>query len=130
MLFADVKGFSKLADEQVPRVLQHVLGAFAAVLERYADAIEHQNTWGDALYVVLTDPVEAAECALELQQAMAAIDLRAAGRSTISSPCASARMSAPCSRWRTRAANAARSPGRTSAAPRGSSRSRRPARST
>jgi class 3 adenylate cyclase len=79
MLFADVKGFSKLADEQVPRVLQAVLGAFAAVLERYAHAIEHQNTWGDALYVVLTDPVAAAECALELQGAMAGIDLRALG---------------------------------------------------
>jgi class 3 adenylate cyclase len=79
MLFADVKGFSKLADEQVPLVLQHVLGAFAGVLERYAHAIEHQNTWGDALYVVLTDPVEAAECALELQGAMAEIDFRALG---------------------------------------------------
>ena len=79
MLFADVKGFSKLADEQVPRVLQAVLGAFAAVLERYAHAIEHQNTWGDALYVVLTDPVAAAECALELQGAMAELDLRGLG---------------------------------------------------
>ena len=44
-----------------------MLGAFAAVLARYDDAIEHRNTWGDALYVVLTDTVAAAECALELQ---------------------------------------------------------------
>jgi class 3 adenylate cyclase/tetratricopeptide (TPR) repeat protein len=76
LIFADVKGFSKLADEQVPLVLQHVLSAFATVLERYDGAIEHRNTWGDALYVVLTDTVLAAECALELQQAIAAIDLR------------------------------------------------------
>jgi class 3 adenylate cyclase len=76
LIFADVKGFSKLADEQVPLVLQHVLNAFATVLERYEDAIEHRNTWGDALYVVLTDTVLAAECALELQQAISAIDLR------------------------------------------------------
>jgi class 3 adenylate cyclase len=75
LLFADVKGFSKLADEQVPTVLQHVVNAFATVLERYDDSIEHRNTWGDALYVVLTDPVQAAECALELQDAIAAIDL-------------------------------------------------------
>jgi class 3 adenylate cyclase len=74
LLFADVKGFSKLADEQVPRVLRHVLEAFAAVLARYDDAIEHRNTWGDALYVVLTDAVQAAECALELQHAISAID--------------------------------------------------------
>jgi len=76
LIFADVKGFSKLADEQVPLVLQHVLSAFATVLERYEGAIEHRNTWGDALYVVLTDTVLAAECALELQQAISAIDLR------------------------------------------------------
>ena len=79
MLFADVKGFSKLADEQVPRFAHHVLGAFAQVLERYAGAIEHRNTWGDALYVVLSDTVLAADCALELQDAMAAIDLDGAG---------------------------------------------------
>jgi class 3 adenylate cyclase len=76
LIFADVKGFSKLADEQVPLVLQHVLSAFATVLERYDGAIEHRNTWGDALYVVLTDTVLAAECALELQQAISSIDLR------------------------------------------------------
>ena len=76
LIFADVKGFSKLADEQVPLVLQHVLSAFATVLERYEGAIEHRNTWGDALYVVLTDTVLAAECALELQQGISAIDLR------------------------------------------------------
>ncbi len=47
------------------------------MLERYEDAIEHRNTWGDALYVVFTDTVLAAECALDLQYAIAAIDLRA-----------------------------------------------------
>jgi hypothetical protein len=79
MLFADVKGFSKLADEQVPEVSRRVLGAFAGVLERHSDAVQHRNTWGDALFVVITDPVRAAECALELQDAMARIDMRALG---------------------------------------------------
>jgi hypothetical protein len=79
MLFADVKGFSKLADEQVPLFAQHVLGAFAEVLNRYSGAIEHRNTWGDALYVVLSDTVLAADCALELQDAMAAVDFDGAG---------------------------------------------------
>jgi class 3 adenylate cyclase len=74
LLFADVKGFSTLADEQVPRVLGRVLDAFASVLERYDDLIEHRNTWGDALYVVFTDTVQAAECALELLHAVSAID--------------------------------------------------------
>ncbi|HET6175207.1 MAG TPA: adenylate/guanylate cyclase domain-containing protein [Gaiellales bacterium] len=79
MLFADVKGFSRLADEQVPAVVQRVLGAFAAVLARYDEVIEHRNTWGDALYVVLTDTVHAANCALELQDAMSATDMRTLG---------------------------------------------------
>ena len=35
----------------------------------------HQNTWGDALYVVLDDVIAAAECANDLQQAMQSIDL-------------------------------------------------------
>jgi Adenylate and Guanylate cyclase catalytic domain len=79
MLFADVKGFSKLTDEQLPRFSQHVLGAFAAVLGRHGDEVLHRNTWGDALYVVFADSVRAAECGLELQEAMDAIDLDAVG---------------------------------------------------
>jgi len=77
MLFADVRGFSKLTDEELPRFAEHVLGAFAAVLERHREHILHRNTWGDALYVVLRDASCAAACALELQEAMSAIDLSA-----------------------------------------------------
>ena len=79
MLFADVRGFSKLSDEQLPRFSTHVMGALAAALTPWSDRIEHRNTWGDALYLVLDDIVAAAACALELQEAMAAVDLDAAG---------------------------------------------------
>jgi class 3 adenylate cyclase len=79
MLFADVKGFSKLTDDQLPRFAEHVLGALATVVERHAEHVLHRNTWGDALYVVLDDVGLAAECGLELQEAMAAIDLEASG---------------------------------------------------
>jgi hypothetical protein len=79
LLFADVKGYSKLSDEQAARFAELVLGAFARVLDRYADAVEHRNTWGDALYVVLDSTLAAAECALELQEAMAALALEEAG---------------------------------------------------
>ena len=78
MLFADVRGFSKLTDEELPRFAEHVLAAFATVLDRHAEHILHRNTWGDALYVVLRDAPCAAACALELQEAMSAIDLAAA----------------------------------------------------
>ena len=90
-------------------------------------AIEHQNTWGDALYVVLTDPVEAAECALELQGAMAEIDLRALGLEDQLALRIAGHVGL-CSRWRSPCCARSRSPARMSAAPRASSPSRRPAR--
>ncbi|MCU1452761.1 MAG: hypothetical protein JWN46_907 [Acidimicrobiales bacterium] len=74
MLFADVKGFSKLTDEQLPRFMTVVFGALAEVLGRFDERILYRNTWGDAVYVVIADAVEAAECALALQEALHAID--------------------------------------------------------
>ena len=79
MLFGDVKGFSKLTDEQLPTFSARVLGAIADVLTRYQADIWHTNTWGDAVYLVLSDAVTAAACALDLQDALAAVDLVAAG---------------------------------------------------
>jgi hypothetical protein len=79
MLFADVKGFSKLGDAQLPRFAEHVLGAFANVLGRHRDNVEFSNTWGDGLYVVMTDAITAAACALDLQHAMSELDLVALG---------------------------------------------------
>ena len=79
LLFGDVKGFSKLTDEQLPRFSERVLGAFAAVLEAHSEDVWHRNTWGDAVYVVLSGAPAAAACALELQEAMAAIELEAEG---------------------------------------------------
>jgi hypothetical protein len=79
MLFADVKGFSKLGDAQLPRFAEHVLGAFANALGRHRDSVEFSNTWGDGLYVVMTDALAAAACALDLQRAMSELDLAALG---------------------------------------------------
>jgi class 3 adenylate cyclase len=77
LLFADVRGFSKLTDDQYPRFDDSVMAAFADVLER-TERVDSVNTWGDALRVVLDDAVSAARCALALQDAMASLDLRAA----------------------------------------------------
>jgi hypothetical protein len=82
LLFADVKGFSKLRDEQLPRFAEHILGAFANVLQRQGDRVCFSNTWGDGIYLVLTDADAAAACALELQQALAALDLARHGLPT------------------------------------------------
>jgi hypothetical protein len=79
MLFADVSGFSVLNDEQLLCFAKRVLGAFAVVLERHRGHVCYRRTWGDAVFVVLTDAVAAALCALDLQDAMASVDLEAEG---------------------------------------------------
>ncbi len=75
MLFGDVKGFSKLAEKQLPVFADRILGAVARTLERYGSAINFRNTWGDGLYVVVQDAETAADCALELQRSIAELPL-------------------------------------------------------
>ena len=79
MLFGDISGFSKLTDTQLPRFVEIVLGASAAVVERYRADILLANTWGDGLFLVFDDAGKAAGCALDLQEAIAGLDLEAAG---------------------------------------------------
>jgi class 3 adenylate cyclase len=75
LIFADVAGFSKLTDEELPRFNDVVLSSLGRVLSRYDDAIDYRNTWGDALYAVTHDPNAAAACAMDLQQTMKGIHL-------------------------------------------------------
>ncbi|HZE04316.1 MAG TPA: adenylate/guanylate cyclase domain-containing protein [Solirubrobacteraceae bacterium] len=79
MLFADVKGFSVLTDEQVLIFAERVLGDFAGVLQRHRSHVCHRRTWGDAVFLVLADASTAADCALDLQEAMSSIDLESEG---------------------------------------------------
>ncbi len=121
MLFADVRGFSRLTDEQLPRLADRVLGAFADTLSRHSCSIEHQNTWGDGLYVVLADAPAASACVLDLQAAMTGLDLEAEVCRSIS-PSASAGTSGRSSRPGIRCWGSWPSWAHTSAAPPGSSR--------
>jgi len=75
MIIGDVRGFSKLTDEKLPVFSELVMGAIAEVLRSYQREIEYRNTWGDALFVMFCDGPSAARCALELQEAMADLDL-------------------------------------------------------
>lgn len=74
MLFGDVKGFSRLTDEQLPRFIDAFLGCFARVIESYRADIRLANTWGDGLFLVFDDAGAAAACALALQEAVGRID--------------------------------------------------------
>jgi class 3 adenylate cyclase len=78
-MFGDVYGFSRLTDAEIRRFVEHVLGAIARTLSRFDGTLEYRNTWGDAVYAVFTNSEDAAACALELQETMAALDFEAAG---------------------------------------------------
>ncbi len=79
MLIGDIRGFSKLSDDQLPAFSDLVLGAFAKVLSGYVGEVDYTNTWGDALFAVLSCAQIAARCAVDLQDAMGSLDLDGAG---------------------------------------------------
>ena len=75
LLFSDVKGFSKMSEKDCLAFCRHFhTGVQNDVLSRYADAIILQNTWGDALHVVMDDLTKAGNLALDLRDWMAQHD--------------------------------------------------------
>jgi hypothetical protein len=79
MLFADVKGFGALRDDQIPAFFETVMGQMAKAVDGLDAGPRHIETWGDGLFLVFDQPVDAALAALALQEAHRALDLRALG---------------------------------------------------
>lgn len=73
VLFADVVGFSKLTDIQIPRFVQHFLGGVAALRDS-PDAPAISNTWGDGLYFVFHDVGSAGRWAIRLSSLVSGTD--------------------------------------------------------
>ena len=71
ILFADYKGFSLLGERQLPVFMRTVMGRIGEVLDDYGEHVEFRNTWGDALYAIIDEPVVAARIALALQLRLA-----------------------------------------------------------
>ena len=67
MLFADVVGYSKLTEAEVPRFVEHFMGAVAALMAASPHAPVVQNTWGDALFFVFDTVADAGLFALALR---------------------------------------------------------------
>jgi adenylate cyclase len=74
ILFTDLRGFSALRDEHFPIYIHEVLGALARIFERHRESLSGYKSWGDATQTVFSDVGVAARCALELQEAVQAID--------------------------------------------------------
>jgi len=79
MLFADAQGFGALRDDQIPTFIEGVMGRLAEVVETLAEPPVHIETWGDGLFLVFDQPIDAARAALALLEGYRAVDLRALG---------------------------------------------------
>jgi class 3 adenylate cyclase len=79
MLFADVQGFGALRDDQIPAFIEGVMGRMAETVEGLAERPRHIETWGDGLFLVFEQPIDAALAALALLEAHRALDLGALG---------------------------------------------------
>jgi class 3 adenylate cyclase/tetratricopeptide (TPR) repeat protein len=79
MLFADVKDFSKLREENSPRFFQRFLEEVAAVLRALRCPPIFSNTWGDGLYLVFDHVVDCAEAALHLLERVDQLDWKGLG---------------------------------------------------
>jgi class 3 adenylate cyclase/tetratricopeptide (TPR) repeat protein len=80
MLFADVKGFSKLRESKARAFFEVFLQRVHKVrLEFNAEQLLFANTWGDGLYLVFKDVVACARCALRLLETLGEVDWTAVG---------------------------------------------------
>jgi class 3 adenylate cyclase len=74
LLFADLVGFSKLTEEQVPNFIEGFLGTLAKRMKSFPFKPLYKNLWGDALYFVFAEYEAAALCGLLLRDMMRETD--------------------------------------------------------
>ncbi|MDR3415878.1 MAG: adenylate/guanylate cyclase domain-containing protein [Nevskia sp.] len=89
LIFADIAGFRRLRDEDMPRFWARVMGSVAQIIARHGERVLFRHTWGDAINVVTDDATTAADIAVAIQSCidevrrsesgpMSAIELRLA----------------------------------------------------
>jgi adenylate cyclase len=79
ILFADFAGFSSLDEDRLSQFLEVVMGRIARVLDAHANSVLCRNSWGDAIFTVITSPAEAAMIALAIQSELDPGTLRRIG---------------------------------------------------
>ena len=66
MLFADVKNFSQLKDEEAPFFFARFLSKVSSLIDAVRDRLAFWNTWGDGLFLVFNDVADCADFALKM----------------------------------------------------------------
>jgi class 3 adenylate cyclase/tetratricopeptide (TPR) repeat protein len=79
ILFADVVGFTSLSDEEIPKFVKHFMQSVAHWISNSPYQPQSKNSWGDALYFVFADVVQAGQCGLALSEYMRTTDWRSKG---------------------------------------------------
>jgi class 3 adenylate cyclase/tetratricopeptide (TPR) repeat protein len=79
LLFADVQGYTRLAEDEMPLFVEHFLGLVARQLGDASPPPILINTWGDGLYFVFDGVGPAGEFALALCEAVGREDWKSKG---------------------------------------------------
>ncbi|HZR35562.1 MAG TPA: tetratricopeptide repeat-containing protein [Nevskia sp.] len=67
LIFADIAGFRRLRDEDMPHFWSLVMGGLARIVDQHGGKVLFRHTWGDALNVVTEDAATAADIAIAVQ---------------------------------------------------------------
>ncbi len=74
IIFGDVVGFSKLQEEDVPRFHDIFMARISRELKSFGERVLYRNSWGDAIYVVFDNAVDAARFSLSIQKIIDEMD--------------------------------------------------------
>jgi class 3 adenylate cyclase len=74
MMFADIVGFTKLTETQVPAFVEKFLGKAAKLIENLKNPPVHRNTWGDAIMCVFDHVSDAGTYAMNLRDLVRGTD--------------------------------------------------------
>jgi class 3 adenylate cyclase len=67
MIFADIVGFTRLHETQIPSFVTHFLGKVAELMDQLPHPPIHKNTWGDAVCAVFDQVSDAGIFALNMR---------------------------------------------------------------
>ena len=79
ILFADVQGYGRLRESDLPNYATAILAPVARLLDNHETHVLTRNSWGDAIFAVFDDVAVAAECAVAIQQTIGSVNRDALG---------------------------------------------------